>query len=240
MDEITIELGREFLHARLGDERRSKRAARIVKSLAANPSLSFPRSFRTKAALEGFYRFVNNDQVSFDALSEAHADDTVARSEAEGVVLAIHDTTEFVLDPEVEGIGRLKGQTMGFLGHFALAASADGKRRPLGVLGMIPVVRDSKRRGKMTTAQLARMPPEEKESRRWPDLIDLVEGRLAGHSKVIHVADREADTYPLLSHLVANSLRFVVRISKDRTVEDATGELMRLRSSLEKADIVVE
>jgi hypothetical protein len=239
MTAATVPVGYDFLRADLGDERRSKRAAALANKLAANPSPSFPRIFQRHAELEAFYRFVNNPAVSHETLLDAHADATVERARTHDRVIAIHDTTEFVLDPSVEGIGRLKGRDRGFLGHVALAVSADGTRKPLGVVGFLPVVRDETRRGKMTTWQLANVPAEDKESRRWPDLIEMVEGRFAGQAPVIHVADREADTYPLLSHLVDRGFRFVIRVSKDRRVEDATGDLSTLRQSMSDTQVIL-
>jgi hypothetical protein len=232
-------LGSDFGGALLGDDRRTRRAAKLVDALSAKPSATFPRVFSRRSDLEAFYRFVNNPRVSHEALLEAHSEATVARSKAYDKVVVIHDTTEFVLHSGVEGVGRLKGRKTGFLGHVALAVSGDGSKRPLGVAGFLPVVRTGERRGKMTTAQLAKLPVDEKESRRWPDLIEMVEGRYAGQVPVLHVADREADTYPLLSHLVTRGMKFVVRISRDRTVEEATGDLTSLRRSMSDARVIV-
>jgi hypothetical protein len=232
-------LGDDFLRAELGDERRSRRAAGLVNTLAHNPSSSFPRAFRRRADLEAFYRFVNNDAVSYESLLEAHADATAVRARRHDEVAVIHDTSEIVLGPGVKGIGRLKGRHKGFLAHVALAVTMDGSRRPLGLGGLLPVVRSKSRRGKMTTWQLAKIPGDKKESQRWPDLVEIVEGRLAG-TPVIHVADREADTYPFLSHLKERGFRFVIRVSKDRQVEDETGELSSLRQSLSVAPVTLK
>ncbi len=236
----TTPLGDDFIHADLGDTRRSRRAAALANALAENPSPSFPRIFKRKADLAAFYRFVNNPGVSYEAMLEAHAEATVERARSHSVVTVIHDTTEFVLDDGVEGIGRLKGRGQGFLGHVALAVSGREARRPLGVVGFLPVVRDAERRGKVTTWQLANIPGDEKESRRWPDLIEMVEGRLAGQASVVHVADREADTYPLLSHLEERGFRFIIRVSKDRRVESASGELSTLRQSMSVTPVVLK
>jgi hypothetical protein len=47
---------------------------------------------------------------------------------------------------------------------------------------------------------------------------------MKGRATVIHVADREADFYELVSHFVANKMRFVVRFRRHRTVEDKGSE----------------
>lgn len=232
-----VSLGEDFIDARLGDERRNHRAVRIVDTLSRDPSVSFPRAFSDRAALEGFYRFVENDDVSYEALFEAHAEATAVRSRGCSRILMIHDTTEVVLDDRVEGIGRLRGKDRGFLAHVALAVDFD--RRPLGLGGFIPVVRDSNRRGRLTSQALAKIPADQKESRRWPDLIEMTEGRFVGQS-LLHVADREADTYPLLSHLVERGFAFVIRVCKDRKIEEATGDFSQLRESMSRAATVVE
>jgi hypothetical protein len=230
----------DFDHALLGDARRSRRASEIAAAISKNPGLSFPRAFRDKAGLEGFYRFVNNGAVSYEPLVEAHAEATAERADGLPTIAVVHDTTECVFDASVEGMGRLRGRAHGFLAHVALAVTADGQRRPLGVLGMIPVVRNKKVRGKKSTQELAKLDPNEKESRRWPDLVDMTEGRMAGRGSIVHVADREADSYPLLSHFVTQNVRFAVRISRDRKVEEATGDLSMLREAMQHTEIVVE
>lgn len=232
--------GEAFLAAQLGDERRSRRAHEIANAIGRDPGQTFPKIFWRKAALEAFYRLINNRAVSYEALIDAVAEATAARAGAEGQVLAIHDTTAFTFDPAlVDGIGRLSHKNYGFLGHFALAVSADGERRPLGVLGMLPVVRSNKRRGKMKTEQLARIPAQEKESRRWPDLMEMVEARVSHLAQVIHVADREADTYPILSHMSGRGFRFVVRVGRDRRVLGTDGEPSSLRTAMKDAPVLM-
>ena len=121
-------VGEEFLEARLGDERRSRRARQIAQDIVRDPGRSFPKVFEGKAGLEAFYRFVNNGAVSYEALIDSHAEETVMASRGEGLVLSVHDTSAFVFDPHVvDGIGYLTKKTHGFLGHFALAVSADGQ-----------------------------------------------------------------------------------------------------------------
>lgn len=221
------------LEPRLGDVRLNRRAASIVRAVARDPGRSFPKIFVRKAELEGFYRFTNNDSVSHDGIAEAVADKTLERAGKGCEVLALHDTTTFVLDREVDGVGPIQGRRYGFFGHVALGVSADGKRRPLGVLGSLPYVRKPTGRHKYSTAQLAKIPYQDKESFRWAKLIDDVEERAKGRARIIHVADREADTYPLLSHVVGRGARFVIRISRDRGgVETSSGGVERLKASM--------
>ena len=62
---------REFAGVDLGDARRAKRLRRIVIQLDQQPGTPFPQALLSEADLEGFYRFVRNEEVSFDALSGA-------------------------------------------------------------------------------------------------------------------------------------------------------------------------
>lgn len=66
MDVESIAL--EFRGAGLGDKRRSERLERIGLELARDPGLSFPEAMGSEGQLEGLYRFLNNDEVTFEAV----------------------------------------------------------------------------------------------------------------------------------------------------------------------------
>src|SRR5205814_6651010 len=57
---------------------------------------------------------------------------------------------------------------------------------------------------------------ENKESDRWFAQIKRVETRIGEPGRVIHVADREADSYAVISPMVDAKYRFVVRAARDR------------------------
>ena len=59
--------------ADLGDARRTQRARRAGVAVSMAPGLSFPKIFADEASLEGFYRLVENDDVSWRELVGAHA-----------------------------------------------------------------------------------------------------------------------------------------------------------------------
>jgi len=71
----------------------SRRLERIALDLARNPGLSFPEAMGTEGQLEGLYRFLNNDQVTFESVHAPHAEQTRSRCEAHDRVLVLHDTT---------------------------------------------------------------------------------------------------------------------------------------------------
>jgi hypothetical protein len=110
-------------------------------------------------------------------------------------------------------MGRLGENRVGFLGHFALAVStADGV--PLGALGMRTFVRSGEPN---KCSQGERHASPDNEERRWWDLVHDVEmGVGRGARSVVHVMDREADSYELLANLIAHEYRFVIRMHYDR------------------------
>ena len=83
------DIGAEYGGAVLGDERRSKRLVRIGRELACNPGLSFPEAMETEGQLEGLYRFLNNDEVTFEAVHAPHAEQTRLRCQAHDRVLVL-------------------------------------------------------------------------------------------------------------------------------------------------------
>jgi Transposase DNA-binding len=97
------DIASEYRGAVLGDRRRSERMERIAVDLARNPGLSFPEAMRTEGQLEGLYRFLNNDEVTFEAVHAPHAEQTRLRCQAHDRVLVLHDTTVLTYSGEREG-----------------------------------------------------------------------------------------------------------------------------------------
>jgi len=92
-----IRLSEEFFGVTLPDARLEPRLLRLVDSLEEDPSRSFPQATGDEAGREAAYRFLNNPQVSMEALLQGHIQNTLERARSQGQpVLALHDTTEFV------------------------------------------------------------------------------------------------------------------------------------------------
>lgn len=217
---MTTFAAREFGTAVLGDTRRTKRLVALADRLAADPGSSFPQALGSQAAQEGGYRFFGSPEVTLEATLAPHHDQTVARAAECGTVAVIHDTTEFRFSGEVirRGLGRLQkeGQGQGFFAHVALAASSDGRRVPLGVLGVETIFRTEPAKGKRSPAQIRKDPNNE--ALRWRRLAKKTDDLLAGRAQAVHIMDREGDAYEGLHEMLEGSLRFVVRAAHDRTV----------------------
>jgi len=143
-------------------------------------------------------------------------------------VLVVHDSSELEFPSMRDGLGRLTGDSrVGFFLHAALAVSADGQRRPLGLLDVRTWTRETERRPRrngrrLNGAESARL--SDRESVRWKGGVERVEDLLGSRARAIHVADREADSYELLDAFVAHEHAFVVRVGHDRRLEDDDAE----------------
>lgn len=144
---------------------------------------------------------------------------TAERCREVGAVYVVSDTTEVTLPGLERGkaLGRLHGKKRGFLAHVALAVSARGDRAPLGILGLETIVRDDEPKKDRNQRQLEGA--GDRESSRWGAMVISTEERLDG-VQAIHVMDREADMYELLSQLVQDGRRFVIRAAYDRNLTD--------------------
>lgn len=212
---------REFEGLEVADARLKRRACAVVAKLSAAPDLSFPRALGTVADREAFYRLLANRRVSYRRLVASHAQQTVERMAAGERVLVIHDTTEMAFsstEDSRQGLGHARSASskQSFFAHVSLAVSAAGQ--PLGTLGMSCWARQQLRKGKrkISGGELAKA--ENKESARWALQVDEVERAVEGRAPLLHVMDREADAYPLLSMMVERDQHFVIRVARERLV----------------------
>jgi Transposase DNA-binding/Transposase DDE domain len=220
------QLEREFATLDLGDARLNRRAVTSLVALSKQPALAPPKVLKS-SELEGFYRFVRNDEVDFPTLMRAHVDATLDRIQGLNRLVVSHDASSARFSEEVvrEGLGPMDGGGQGFYMHVALACG--GRFDPLGVLGVETWIRKSRSRPNLTGLQRYNNP--DKESLRWLRMVDEVERVMAEYdTRIIHVMDREADDYNLLSHLVQHDRGFVIRSCFDRKLWSETHESMPL------------
>ena len=214
---IVGDLRDEFVGAEVGDWRLRERLMRVSEALDEAPAESVPKATGSTAAREGAYRFLGNRRVSLAGILAGHVSATARRCQATSLVYVITDTTEFSFAGEERGkrLGRLQKKTRGFLGHFALAADAEGT--PLGVLGVEILVRSDEKKPAQNTYQRKKDP--DRESLRWGRMVETTSAALGGVA-AIHLMDSEADIYELLTELESKQRRFIVRSGQDRLVAD--------------------
>lgn len=233
---------RDLGRTELGDPRRVERAKLITERLAVVPGASLPNALVTEAELEGAYRFFNNEHVGFDDLIEGHALGTAERASGADVVLAVHDTTTCGFahaDPKL--VGYLNTGKAGFLLHLSLLVDTRDWRRPLGIIHAEPLARAQRRRSKkrkVSGGETAQW--KNKEFDRWQRGVQQTENRLDGVATVIHIADRESDSYELMGTMGAANQRFIFRARHDRVVIDEAGDKSHVRRLVERAEVVLE
>jgi hypothetical protein len=234
----------DLSHADLGDPRRVARAQAVVERLAAKPDASLPDAMVSDAELEGAYRLFGNDRVSFERLFDAYALGTAERARGSALVLAIHDTTNCTFrhaDPKE--VGYLATGRPGFPLHLTLLVDTRQWRRPLGLTHAEILLRSKppRRRGtKYKEPRYITAKKPDSEFQRWHRGIDITQTRLSGTgAAVIHIADRESDSYALMATCLRENQRFIFRARNNRnTLHD--GEKVPIRNLIDGSAVVLE
>ena len=212
----------EFEGARLGDPRREQRLLALAEAMSRVPDKSFPAAL-SPAGLEGAYRFFSNPKVEPDSVLRGHVQRTLERVRAEPVSLLLHDSSTLSFNSEGyrEGLSST-GAKQQFVVHCSLAVAADGSRTPLGVLAASYHVPVKSRDGR--------------HQERWSDHVREAHALGLAPDKIVHVMDREADDYDVLTLMTSIGSRFVVRVQFNRVLVDDE----RLRDRLASALLIAE
>lgn len=220
---------KELAGTNLGDARLDERLMTMVADLSERPDSSVPLFSGSWAKTKAAYRFWDNLKVTPRGILQSHVERTVHRAFEHDVVLVAQDTTEINLTshPKTSGVGYLaSSKCRGFLVHSLLAMSPTGV--PLGLVGQQHWTRPFEELGK--TAQRHRKSIDEKESGRWLEGLATAAQALAGHPRVVVIADREADIFELFAAPRDANVSLLVRVRHtQRAVEHAT---KRLRPAL--------
>jgi len=211
VDRIVSDLAR----AKLSDPRRTQRLKRVLAKVARQPSAPLPAALGSEAEVQGAYRLMNNPHVEFDALVKAHIQATKQRAEQARRVIVVHDTTECTFPHLMPAeIGFLPTGKAGFPLHLSLVIDGGQWRRPLGVSYAETLHRWSNRRRRRTCGRQSANQKNRQFERWWRGMEGSSEA-LRHCEEVIHVADRESDSYELMAKLLAAGQRFVLRVRAD-------------------------
>ena len=208
---------KELEGVQLGDARLNRRLIRLVEALADQPNGSVSEACGSWAATKAAYRFWDSPRISADAILEAHARSTAERLTGHESVLAIQDTTslDFTGHPATNGMGPLEHPAhRGLMVHSVLMASNQGV--PLGIIHQQVWSRDAEVLGKRHSRR--HKETKDKESQRWLTALQLTQERIPEGTKVITVADREADIYDLLTAPRRPGANLLIRATHNRRV----------------------
>lgn len=176
---------------------------------------------RNRAEQIGYYRYLENEQVSLSELVKSVSDHCQQQVEGRHV-LSISDTSEINLQAhkgrlKPEGLGVVGNNTdVGFFIHPTLAVDAESGF-PLGISN-IQVWTRSPDRLRKTAQDYAKLPIEKKESYKW--LVSAQQSQRClekGEARLItHIGDREADLYEEWATVPDRYNHVLVRVHQDR------------------------
>ena len=189
--DVNVWAEQQFGQSDLGDKRRTRRAVQVAAQFAANPNGSTPKQTESWADCEGAYRLFHEEDVTFQALTAPHFQQT--RDCQPGHYLLLGDTTtvDFGAKRKVKGLKPVgDGNGVGFLLHSSLMVTpADGA--VIGMAGQLIYYRKPVPKNETPRQRLQR---NKRESRIWGDVVQQV-GKPATDVRYTHVFDRGADNF---------------------------------------------
>ena len=208
--------GEELKEVELGDRRRNKRAITLLDTLSSRPTASIPSACLSWAETIAAYRFLDNEEVTWEGILSPHGSCSRTRIACHKVVLMLQDTTELDFNGQsIDGLGPLSYEAQrGLYVHPTYAVSTD--REPLGFW-----MRGCGRESRKTPTASAR---GSKESTRW------IEGYERGaelaaevpDTRLVYVADRESDMIELMARAgeLDTPADWLLRAQHDRALPD--------------------
>jgi hypothetical protein len=213
----------------LGDDRRNRRLRFSVERMMEHPGGTLPDKLRDPAALDAFYRLMNCEEVTAQAVhAPVFACTREKMLQHQGVVLIIHDTTELDYSGlhSIDDLGQIgNGNGRGLLAHNSLAVTP--QRQVLGLAGQL-LHRRRRVPKRETKAQSKKS--KNRESRLWKNACERLALAPEGHCWV-DVCDRGADVTEFLAFEQRAGRHYLVRSKHNRRVEvvQSNGEVLRTK-----------
>jgi Transposase DNA-binding/Transposase Tn5 dimerisation domain len=226
----------QFGTCELGDKRRTKRLVKLATDVATKPDAATPKQTETWADCKAAYRLVNQEKVTFDAVTAPHC--RLTRDVAAGTWLVINDTTEinFGCDRALSGVGRVgSNQGRGFFLHSAMIVGAESEEI-VGLAAIDLYLRPLKKVKRVTSAKRKKQLIRETDV--WGRVIDRV-GRAPQEARFIHICDRGADNFDVFCHLLEQQAGWVIRAAQlQRQVRDDANRTCSLEDAVCGQEVV--
>jgi hypothetical protein len=220
----------------LGDVRLNRRARKVLTTLGNKPTASIPAACGGWDETRAAYRLFDHAQVTAQQVLEPHYDASQRRMAEYPCVLCIQDTTEldYSSKGDIQDLGPLNYEArQGLYLHPTIAVTPE--RLCLGVIDAWTWTREP---GSLGAPKDDRRPIEEKESVRWLEGYRRVceEQAELPETRLIYLADREADIYELFAerHAQTPAAEWLIRAQHDRKLADGR----TLRQALEQAPVL--
>ena len=191
-----------------------------MERFAAKPTASIPQACDNWSETCAAYRFLGNDEVSWEGILAPHWERTQQRMREHPVVLCIQDTTELDFNgQEADGLGPLNYEARrGMYLHPTYAVTPG--REPLGVLDAWMWAREMRDADGVRHGQ--------KESARWIEGYERVAEMAANmpDTRLVYVADREADLVAMMRRAreLDTPVDWLVRAKHNRCLPDGDGD----------------
>ena len=226
----------QFEGCALGDKRRTRRLVQYARRMAEKPDGSTPQQTETWAECKGVYRIFRRPEVTFNAVTTVHHQQTL--DTAAGVCLVISDTTEldYGYKSQRKGLGRLTTTThRGFFLHTALVV--DATQGDVVGVGAQELWKRSLRKKERVRRVACRKRATEAEV--WGRVMDRVVPTTPG-VKLIHVCDRGADNFDVFAHLSVKKDSWVIRAAQLTRKVRYDQRVMKLSEVLKSARMLGE
>lgn len=218
----------EFGDAQLGDLRRTDRLVRMSAKIISSPGCNLSEMMGSQADNKAAQRFFASDAFGYEDLVAPAIAQTIDCMPEKNRVYLIQDTSHLNYDSHTAtlGLGHI-GSTddksfQGLMMHWTLALSA--KAECLGVAGLKLWQRAPEPRKKSPQAH-QNVPIESKESYKWIEAVDYLDGLLPKDTQAVWIGDREADIYDFMHRIKSKKQDFVIRCNENRIIDDEEGLL---------------
>jgi hypothetical protein len=215
---------------------RRQRLISFARALAEQPGMSIPQLFQRKYDIDATYGFLDQPEVTPDAIQLGHRRLVKSELRKPGRYLLIEDTTFPSFShrkqavPGLGPIGSSDEGLQGFLLHSILAVRAPslpepdarGRRPPVAILGLLDqqyLVRTPRPQASSKQTLSRQRAERDRESDRWLESSRRI-GPAPAEAAIrwVRVADREADIYEYLWECRERNHHFLVRVNQDRVL----------------------
>lgn len=230
-----------FGTADLGDRRLNRRLVDIAATAAAHPSGKVTTTMQTSAQKEGAFRFLENQRVDSQALTDSMGRGTAVKAAAQAQIYVPVDQTDltFVDRKGVRGLGPDNAKMSKSLRTTQVmnALALDDRGIPIGLLDQQWWLRSEE---DSPHWKEDKRPPEERESYYWVRSVEACDERLAQLGKgcrAWYLIDRGADVAAFLKPSVEQGRLFTVRAAQNRVIKDGRGRKRKLFSTLSRQPV---
>lgn len=206
-----------FAQLNLGDKRRTCRLVQSVEEMCRHPGGTLPEKLNRPANLRGFYRLMNQSEVTHKVLMDGHTAQTRRCIEGLGTdtVLWLHDATEldYTSKKSLKGhLGQIgQGTRQGYICHNSLAVRAD-TGETLGLSAQILHHRANVDKNENIQQKRQR---QDRESRLWVEGAKSCGSAPAG-VRCVDVSDSLSDTFEYMAFEVTQDRHFLLRARENR------------------------